>query len=214
MHTYSVDSKERVKVIVILVALSYFFAIGINYFLQWVMNGICKIRIIDNIISQIELMGIDIKQITVLVVFWGLYEVFDKKCWKMKIFQKTCVNIPNLNGEWKGTYHSDYKGGKDGDAKLEIKQTWTKISIVSHHKESDSYSRVASILLDTNKGINIVFQYENITNEKSSKTMYNHRGYSDLIYVKKRGKEILKGDYTGDQINRKAAGYVTYTKIN
>ena len=214
MHTYSVDSKERVKVIVVLVILSYFCTIGINYFLEWVMNSICKIEIIDNLISQIEVIGIDIKQITILAVFWGLYELFDKKLWKMKIFQKTCVKIPNLNGKWRGTYHSNYKGGKIGDANLEIQQTWTKISIISHHKESNSYSRVASILLDTNKGINIVFQYENITNEKSSKTMHNHRGYSDLIYKKENNEENLQGDYTGDQINRKAAGYVTYTKIN
>ena len=213
MQTYSVNNKERVKVIVLLVILSYFIAILINKVLERIMNIICNIEWIDSFISQIEFTGMDIKQITLLAIFWVLYEWFDKDLWKMKIFQKTCVNIPNLNGQWKGTYYSDYNGKKEGLANLEIKQTWTKISIISHHLESDSFSRVANILLDTNKGTNIVFQYENITNEKSSDTMHDHKGYSDLIYTMNQDKEILKGEYTGDQINRKAAGYVTYEKI-
>lgn len=101
--------------------------------------------------------------------------------------------------------------GKEGVVNLEIKQTWTKISIISHNDQSDSYSRVVSILTHTNKGINIVFQYENDTNKKSTNTMYNHRGYSDLIYNER--DKILKGTYTSDQINRKTAGYVEYKKI-
>ena len=47
--------------------------------------------------------------------------------------------------------------------------------------------------------------------------MNDHRGYSDLIYKNKiidgKNVEVLEGDYTGDQINRKAAGYIHYKKI-
>lgn len=217
MHTYSVDSNERVKIIVWMVIISYFLALIINYVLNFVYDLICNIEVLDNIISQIELIGVGIRQITILAAFGGLYELFDKKLWKTKLFQKTCVKIPNLNGEWEGEFNSNYKGSTKGKAKLKIKQTWTKISITSDNEQSSSYSRVVGILLNTNKGINIVYQYENRTNEKSTKSMHDHRGYSDLIYTKEieNGEEveILNGDYTGDQINRKAAGYIHYRKI-
>jgi hypothetical protein len=217
MHTYSVDSNERVKIIAWMVIISYILTLGINYMLNLVNNLICNIELLDNIVSKIEFIGIDIRQFTLLAVFWGIYELFDKRLWKTKFFQKTCVKIPNLNGEWEGEFNSNYNGCTKGNAKLKIEQTWTKIRITSDNEQSNSYSRVAGILLNTNKGINIVYQYENRTNEKSVESMHDHRGYSDLIYKKdiNNGKEveILDGDYTGDQINRKAAGYIHYSKI-
>ena len=217
MHTYSVDNNERVKIIVWMVVVSYFFTIIINYFLGLGINLISKIEFIDNIISKIEFIGVDIRQITLFAVFGIIYNVFDKKLWKTALFQKKCVKIPNLNGEWEGEFDSNYNGNTKGKVTFKIEQTWSKIRIVSENEKSDSYSRVAGFLLDTNKGINIVYQYENRTNEKSSDGMYDHRGYSDLIYKNKiiNGKnvEVLEGDYTGDQINRKAAGYIHYKKI-
>ena len=44
MHTYSVDSNERVKIIVWMVIISYFLAIVINNFLDWIINIISKKR--------------------------------------------------------------------------------------------------------------------------------------------------------------------------
>jgi hypothetical protein len=129
----------------------------------------------------------------------------------MEVFKKRLVQIPNLNGFWVGDYRSNWNGGTVGFVKLEIKQTWTKITLISHNVQSRSYSRVASILTDTNKGINLVFQYENDTNRDSTDTMYNHKGYSDLVYNESEQK--LEGYYTGDQINRKSAGYISYKKI-
>lgn len=217
MHTYSVDSNERVKIIVWMVILSYFFTIIINKLLDLVINIISKIDFINNIISKIEFIGVDIRQITLLAVFGIIYKVFDKKLWKTAFFQNTCVKIPNLNGEWEGEFDSNYNGNTKGKVKFKIEQTWSKIRIISENEKSNSYSRVAGILLNTNKGINIIYQYENRTNEKSCDGMYDHRGYSDLIYKKKiidgKNVEVLEGDYTGDQINRKAAGYIHYKKI-
>lgn len=217
MHTYSVDSNERVKIIIWIVIISYILSLGINYVLNLVNNIICNVELLDDIISDIEFIGVDIRQITLLAVFWGIYELFDKKLWKTKLFQSTCVKIPDLNGEWKGEFSSNHNGGTKGEAKLKIEQTWTKIRIVSDSEKSNSYSRVAGILLNTNKGINIVYQYENRTNEKSTKSMHDHRGYSDLIYKKEINSGIqvekLEGDYAGDQINRRAAGYIHYNKV-
>lgn len=217
MHTYSVDSNERVKIIVWMVIISYFLAMAINNFLDWIINIISKNDFINNIISNFEFIGIDIRQITLLAVFGILYEVFDKELWKTSFFQKTVVKIPNLNGEWEGMFESNFNGGTKGKVNFKIEQTWSKIRITSENEKSNSYSRVVGFLLNTNKGINIIYQYENRTNEKSSEGMYDHRGYSDLIYKKKTIKgenvEILEGDYTGDQINRTAAGYIHYKKI-
>ena len=217
MHTYSVNSNERVKIIVWIVILSYFLTIIINNLLGLFINSISKNEFIDSIISNIEFIGLDIRQITLLAVFGLLYKLFDKKLWKTSLFQKTCVKIPNLNGEWEGEFDSNYNGKTKGKANFKIEQTWSKIRITSEHEKSNSYSTVVGFLLDTNKGINIVYQYENRTNEKSTDGMYDHRGYSDLIYKKKmidgKNVEVLEGDYTGDQRNRKSAGYIHYKKI-
>ena len=211
MHTYSVDSNERVKIIAMLAIISYAVTPIINKCLDWVMNLLCQIETIENFISNIELIGYDIKQLSILVVFGILYKLFDNKLWKTKIFQKEIVHIPDLSGEWEGKYISNWNEKTIGEVKLKIDQTWTKILITQYNNQSKSYSRVANILVNTNKGINIIYQYENEPNIKRTSTMVAHKGFSELFYD--RENEVLDGYYTGDQRNRTASGDIIYKRI-
>ena len=97
-----------------------------------------------------------------------------------------------------------------GNVRLDIIQTWTKIKIISYNEKSKSYSRVASLLYDTNKNVELIFQYENEPDSNSVKTMKPHKGFSELIYNEEFNK--LEGYYTSDQRTRNTHGYIWYEK--
>ena len=73
--------------------------------------------------------------------------------------------MPDLSGKWEGKLVSSYidEQGKhtEKDIKVTISQNWDKISIKSEFGTSYSYSDTASICIDDNKGITLIFTYTN-----------------------------------------------------
>lgn len=209
MHTYSINSDKRVKVILIMILISIIITPGFNFFLNKIDSFVSNNDDLQNIIETIDSYGYNIKQFSVLFIFGIIYFLYDRYLWKIKIFKFKFSSIPNLSGVWNGQYKSSWKDTV-GNVSLHIKQTWTKIQIISHNEKSNSYSKVASLLYDTNKNVELIFEYENEPGTNREKTMNPHKGFSELIYNEELSK--LEGYYTSDQRTRKTHGDIWYTK--
>lgn len=209
MHTYSINNDKRVKVITIMILISIIITPGFNYLLDKISNLFSEKGTLKNIIDIIDNFGYNIKQFSVLFVFGIIYFLYDRYLWKIKIYKIGFSSIPNLSGVWKGKYKSSWKETV-GDVSLSIKQTWTKIQIISYNEKSKSYSRVVSLLYDTNKNVELIFQYENEPGSNRVKTMNPHKGFSELIYNEELNR--LEGYYTSDQRTRNTHGDVWYEK--
>lgn len=209
MHTYSINNDKRVKVITIMILISIIITPGFNHLLDKILNLFSEKDTLKNIIDIIDNFGYNIKQFSVLFVFGIIYFLYDRYLWKIKICEIGFSSIPNLSGVWKGKYKSSWKETV-GDVSLSIKQTWTKIQIISYNEKSKSYSRVVSLLYDTNKNVELIFQYENEPGSNRVKTMNPHKGFSELIYNEELNR--LEGYYTSDQRTRNTHGDVWYEK--
>jgi len=167
MHNYSIDNDWRKKVIVFLM----FISILLNFLLYNKVNSlimdICsKAPLFLSIVNFLESFGTGINILCVLTIFAVLYWLYTKYIWK---YLKRIHSIPDLSGEWKGKLISSYINEQgehtEKDVKLIINQNWNKISIKSEFGTSYSYSDTASICIDDNKGLILVFTYINQAKE-------------------------------------------------
>ena len=209
MHTYSINSDKRIKVILMMILISIIITPGFNFLLNKVSNVVSNNDTLKDIVETIDSFGYNIKQFSVLFIFGIIYFLYDRYLWKIKIFKFKFSSIPNLSGIWKGEFKSSWKDTV-GNVNLHIKQTWTKIQIISYNDKSKSYSRVASLLYETNKNVELIFEYENEPGSNREKTMTPHKGFSELIYNEELRR--LEGYYTNDQRTRKTYGEVCYEK--
>ena len=139
MHTYSINSDKRLKVILIMILISIIITPGFNFILNKIGSFVSDNDVLKNMIETIDFYGYNIKQFSVLFIFGIIYFLYDRYLWKIKIFKFKFSSIPNLSGIWKGQYKSSWKDTV-GNVSLNIKQTWTKIQIISDNEKS-SYGR-------------------------------------------------------------------------
>ena len=199
MHNYSLNTDNRKNAIIIIMVISFILNSllysPMNLFIDFLGN---KIGFISVLISQCDKIGISISQVSVLGIFGIIYFLYIKFLWKTKVFKKL-HNIPDLNGEWNGSYLSSYiddKGQpKMGGCNVTIKQDWNKISIKCEFGESSSsYSKTASLYVDDIEGSILTFTYINDSNNPNWKTR-KHDGCN--IFHCKDG--ALKGKYFTDR---------------
>ena len=114
-----------------------------------------------------------------LFVAGSLYALFDRYGWRYRIFRWVgVVNVPDLNGCWKGTHRSSHiQDGKNVvvDAYLEIVQTFSKITVHAYYEKSESYGVVAGFG-ELGGEIYLYYIYDNEPNSLKGGGMQNHRG--------------------------------------
>ena len=122
--------------------------------------------------------------------------------WKLKIFQKWLVLIPDLNGVWKGGLDSDWVNPETNEklptipANLTIKQTLFKISCVLETKESSSCSLIANFVIDLdNQKSQLVYTYQNDPKQTIQDRSRIHYGTTILNIKKKNNGMLLEGIY-------------------
>lgn len=191
MHTYSIDTDERSRVI--------FGLVTISILMFWYCNHLITVYDVPSIINVP----------TPFVIFGVLYLIFDNFLWKFKIFSLV-VKTPNLIGVWDGQYISSYKGVVI-PAKLKIKQTWTKIEIISENGETQSNSSMAGIFTKCGGEISLKFEYNNNSNICMEDNRPSHSGFSHLIFDKAEKK--FRGSYYNDK-NRQTFGSASFTYIS
>lgn len=90
---------------------------------------------------------------SVLMIYFILFNFFDKYLWKMKFLS----SIPNLNGKWEGEItNSD---NLSSPLSLRIKQTWTKIDVVFESKDTISKIIAANIDIENSNETTLKYIY-------------------------------------------------------
>lgn len=212
MHPYSIDTNEREKIFVCIFIVS----IVVYEYLYNMLNNISLLSNLSfgwSLIIQIPSMP---------VVFYVIYNIFDKYAWKWKIFRKDLylikpiIQTPILEGNWEGNYYSKRKCINtnetiitEGETSFIIEQSWTKIRIIQNSETSTSCSEAAHLSFDEKMGIVLRYQYLNESNAKGADTMNSHIGFNKLRYLPEL--QTLEGDYFTDK-NRQTYGYLKYRR--
>ncbi len=116
-------------------------------------------------------------------VYGVLYYLFDKYAWKLDIFRKVgIVWFPNLSGRWTGIQRSSFM--KDGenvevDGAIEVRQSFSSISINAYYSKSDSFSVTANFS-KLNGEIYLYYSYDNDPNTLKQGTMQKHKGTAKI----------------------------------
>ncbi len=192
MHSYSTDNDNYVKVLMVLTIVSAAF------------NGIINIIIIPSIIKNNLFIQLVSLFLSFFITFELIFGIFDKLLWKFSFFNKI-IKCPNISGKWKGTIdnHEFPKVNVD----VEIKQSWTKISIKLQSKNAKSKTKALTFYVDDSDNPEIYYVY---FNESTTKKLTSHGGTGILTFLKDENR--LVGNYYTDK-HRENYGDIFLEKI-
>jgi|BioPla2DNA2_1021312.scaffolds.fasta_scaffold13158_4 hypothetical protein len=200
MHSYTVDSKERETIPLYLALISIVFTwLFSKYLFQPLSN-----------MFSVSLWWIDTPAV---VGFYGtIYKLFDTYFWKINFVRIVLrLKIPDLNGQWDVVLKSSYDDFREERyAKINIQQTWTRISIKFENDTSSSFSRTASIYVDDLCGVKLSYEYQNNPNADTVDTMNMHIGFVSLRILE--NSSILDGEYFSNS-GRKNYGRIQLKRV-
>ncbi|MDR1087663.1 MAG: hypothetical protein LBL16_05505 [Endomicrobium sp.] len=142
--------------------------------------------------------------------------VFNRYLWKISIFHKWFVLVPNLNGKWEGNISSNWKNLEQPQQVktfLSIKQSLSYISCVMTTEEMKSRSITTDFKMDTDNQkleLSYIYMSEPELNFREKSPIH----YGAIIFdIIKSGNDIiqLKGNYWTD---RKSNGTIILDKIS
>lgn len=146
--------------------------------------------------------------------FFGLlYVLFDHQLWKLKALRAIgVVVVPDLNGTWQGSGTSSYDDHKEShQLTLEIRQTWTQLSIVLVSANSRSQSTVGSVLVANGEPV-LMYEYVNEPRTNAAETMHTHRGMANLTLHREGGTDVLSGEYYTGR-DRRTIGSLQFKRV-
>lgn len=131
-----------------------------------------------------------------VAVFILLYELFEYRAWKWKVFRWLgVVDFPNLSGRWEGHITSTYQTNSkptQSNICLEIEQNASRIFVRAFTEQSASDSTFAGFG-ETSGHRYLYYAYDNDPNPQRNGTMNRHYGFTKLEYIE-NGKR-LQGSY-------------------
>jgi len=201
MHTYSLGGgKENIRrtVMLWLFVLSIILCTIGNQILDSINTKHPDLfKGINDFFAQWPWLGVSVGAFSAFAIFGVLFWLFDKFIWKFGITKKI-TGIPNFSGEWEGILKSSFDKTKDYQIKIVIKQSWSKILILCHFTQSDSWSETAHINPEHGKGPMLKFSYANRA-QSVTWAIKEHRGDNELFlgpYDKANKRyTTLNGDY-------------------
>lgn len=193
MHSYSIDTNERIEIISVLGIISVYVKNSINDFLNANFPGI-------------------ITPLTALFLFSILFAIYNYALWRISARIPFLNSIPNLNGLYTGILKSSYDDySKDYKATVRVKQNWTKILITLETETSKSCSKTGSILLNTKCEPTVLYFYQNDPKMNAQTTMEIHYGTCEHIWDK-ANNNFDASYYSGR--GRKTNGIIKLKKEN
>lgn len=176
MHAYTTNPYERRIVVAVL-------AIG----------GFILHQILEGPINRFsEWAGFPFSVPTAFAIFGALYWGFSRWAWRPLAWWGI-LSIRDLNGVWAGSLSSSYHNFEEElDFKLDIDQTWDKISISGSAGDSSSYSLSASFT-NGRPGLRLDYLYQNEPDATAQEGMEIHKGAAMLSLSK--DKNTLEGQY-------------------
>lgn len=162
--------------------------------------------------SLLDLVSVAKKFPLTVTVYAFLALIFTKWAWRWKIFQGWLVQIPDIQGTWRGSIIStwiDPSTNKKADsipAILSIKQTYNKIDCFLFTKESSSHSTAAEINLDQSGNLYFNYNYTNRPRASVRERSEIHDGAAILQIIKMPSRS-LEGEYW---TSRKSTGEMKF----
>ncbi|MDO5841973.1 MAG: hypothetical protein Q4Q24_01715 [Methanobrevibacter ruminantium] len=132
-----------------------------------------------------------------------VYKLFDRYIWNKKPMSNL-LNIPNLNGKWKGYTETEKYGKKDFNVTIE--QTWTKIDMRLKTNQSNSY--LISFSFNNSKEHDIFYTY--YSEVEQNQEINSH--YGTCILDIDENNDMLKGAYFTNG-KRKTYGKICLKRI-
>ena len=177
MHDYTFDTNERRRWTIALLILSILSSHSVYVLIQG--NGL-----------QLPWY---IETPTPLGLFLAVYWIFTKWIWRCRPLHKLgLVNIPDLNGVWRGSVCSSYDGHEtEKPVIITIQQRWDKIRVELISDNSISYSEIAAVTRESPTDSFLHYCYKNEPKSSSKNTMHMHRGTTRLHVKDNR----LEGEY-------------------
>lgn len=198
MHGYTITPDNRQIPTLMLGVLSVFVSLILNV-------------LIDSVLKSFDpMLTIPwwVETPSPLVVFGVLFGLFDKYAWKwpmMRILGLT--HAPDLSGRWEGELTSSYDPNSNTRVVLEVKQTWTQITLKISTGQSHSWSSTAAIDINSLRGTILRYEYCNEPQNSSADTMNMHYGTTRLLIK----KHSLEGGYYTDK-NRRSFGDMKFKR--
>ncbi|AFZ25690.1 hypothetical protein Cylst_3553 [Cylindrospermum stagnale PCC 7417] len=196
MHTYATDAKDRELIPLWLAAAAVAATLLLNYVLK-VLN-----LQVPWWVDAPSVMG-----------FYGLfYQLFDEFLWRQKIGILGFSEIPNLRGTWVGVIKSSYQGGTEFPGViLNVRQTWSKISVQLETEKSKSKSIMAAVCTESAPEPGLKYEYSNDPNPFNTQGMNTHKGIVNLVLSS--DKKTLKGNYFTSQ-TRQTYGEMVFERVS
>lgn len=178
MHTYSIDNDLRKQVIINIFIFSIIISSALTLLLRTPISNILiwfqQFDWIMEILNLSDKFGITTNFIGIPFIYTFTYILFDKYIWKTRIM-RNILNMPNLNGNWKGTLYSITQR-KNINMELDIKQTWSKISFITTFPKSRSESNMANMWIERDGITKVGFGFFN----RSREMQHQYDGYNIL----------------------------------
>jgi len=158
-----------------------------------------------------------LKKIPDAVMYTGIfYFLFAKYFWRYKIFKNWLVPYPNLQGTWTGVLKSTWVDPKTQKPLAPIPvvfcvhQDFEKIDISMYTKESNSFSKAASFILESDNTISLSYTYANKPQAGVRDRSEIHDGASYLRVIESQTPS-LEGEYW---TSRKTTGDISVKKTS
>lgn len=202
MHSYSTDSRRRLKSVALLGALSF-----------------VVIQTSEQVLVGLSFQGFTLPVLipSFTLVFGAIFLVCNRYIWRLDPVQSVgLVKIPNLNGKWTGYVKTSYSGTipesqihpdneEESDytkirASLSITQQWWRIQVDLRTDGSSSHSEGATLLVEDTRWPTLSYQYENTPSVDTPDGMQLHYGTTNLQLSSEDETDVLTGAYyTGPQ---------------
>lgn len=184
MHSYQADGRTRVTLVLATVGV----------LLAWLVSAL--LDAVDVVLAW--WIGVP----SVPAFFSAAYWAFDRYVWRLDLLRKIgFVDVPNLDGEWKGEVKSSHGGdGSSQPVSVVIRQRWSKMAIRLDTEHSRSHSTLAAIKTDDTVNPELTYLYLNEPSPDAQETMGAHRGTALLelsgdalvgIYYSGRGRQEM-----------------------
>jgi hypothetical protein len=202
MHDYSIDRSPRVKILFFLSAIAIFLAPKIN---SWLFNGLEWFRAWSGSTRAIAVA------IPTFVLFSALYLAVDRWLWRYRVIRRLLL-VPDLNGTWQCEGRTTLRRGEkaefDWAAKINIVQSWSKISIHLQTSQSSSSSTTASVQSHAH-GYRLNYTYKN-NPRPGEPELSVHDGIAEIEF----DPDCIKGSghYFTDQ-HRQTSGKMHWKKV-
>lgn len=188
MKRYSIDSDAREKAVQYCVVSSLCLSLVINWLVIPASESFFLSIGFESAVSRLASIGL-FGQIAPFALFGFLWWLFDNHIWRFCPFAKL-HGVPNLNGTWDGLGCSSFEGSNgdpvEYEMALEITQTFTKMSCVSHFASSESEADMIGLIgcKDGDGRYCLEFSYGNVAGESSLKVdtwQDMHKGFNVIV---------------------------------